>query len=221
SDIPNNRVCKWHDGKVTDYLKPSGYLGKRTDLQEPGSNGLLIDSKGRLVLMQHGERCVARLKKDGKSFKVLADKYNHKPLNNPNDGVFRSNGDLYFPAPPYGLMVKGKEGFPGQELDFCGVYRLSKKGKLKLLTKEMSKPNGIAFSPDEKSLYVANSDPDKPIWMAFPVKDDGTLGEGKVFFDSTQWAKMKRPGLPDGMKVGKDGNLSATGPGGDPDFGPH
>jgi gluconolactonase len=216
SDIPNNRICKWQEGKgISDFLKPSGYDGKRTDLKEPGSNGLLLDPEGRLVMMQHGNRRVARLEKDGKTQTVLANSYDGKPLNSPNDGVFKSNGDLYFTDPPYGLMVKDKEGFPGQELDYCGVYRLSKDGKLQLLTKEMTKPNGIGLSPDEKTLYVANSDPKIAVWMAFDVKEDGTLGKGRVFFDATKWAgKKDRPGLPDGLKVDKDGNLFATGPGG-------
>ena len=218
SDIPNNRVVKWQEGKgASDFLKPSGYNGTATNLKEPGSNGLLIDPKGRLILMQHGNRRVARLEADGKTITSLADNYDGKRLNSPNDGAFKSNGDLYFTDPPYGLMVtdKGKEGkFPGQELDFSGVYRLSKDGKLTLLTKEMTKPNGIAFSPDEKTLYVANSDPDKAMWMAFPVNDDGTLGKGKVFFDATDLVKAKKKGLPDGMKVDKNGNLFATGPGG-------
>jgi gluconolactonase len=214
SDIPNNRVMKWQEGKgASVFLKPSGYNGKRTDLKEPGSNGLLLDPEGRLILMQHGERRVARLEKDGKTITPLAERYDGKRFNSPNDGAFHSNGDLYFTDPPYGLMVKDKEGFPGMEMDFCGVYRLSKAGKLTLLTKEMSKPNGIAFSPDEKTLYVSNSDPKKAVWMAFPVEKDGTLGKGKVFYDATEWAGKKK-GLPDGMKVDKDGNLFATGPGG-------
>jgi gluconolactonase len=218
SDIPNNSIFKWKEGdtKAKLFLKPSG-LAAANKLAEPGSNGLLLDPEGRLVAMDHGNRRIYRLEKDGKTKKTLVDKYEGKRLNSPNDGVYKSNGDLYFTDPPYGLMVKGKEkeGFPGQELDFCGVYRLSKNGKLTLLTKEMSKPNGIAFSPDEKTLYVANSDPDKPIWMAFPVKHDGTLGKGEVFFDATELAKNKKNlGLPDGMKVDKKGNLFATGPGG-------
>jgi gluconolactonase len=218
SDIPTNSVYKWQEDRGLElFLQPSGYDGKRSDLKEPGSNGLLLDPKGRLILMQHGNRRVARL--DGRSgregkFTVLADKYMGTRLNSPNDGAFKSNGDLYFTDPPYGLMVKDKPGFPGQDLDFCGVYRLSAGGKLTLLTKEMTKPNGIAFSPDEKTLYVANSDPKKAVWMAFPVKEDGTLGKGRVFFDSTKWVGLRRPGLPDGMKVDMDGNLFATGPGG-------
>jgi gluconolactonase len=215
SDIPNNRIVKWQEGhKPVDFLKPSGYTGSRTDFREPGSNGLLLDPEGRLVLMEHGDRRVTRYDFNTKTKTVLADKYEGKRLNSPNDGVYKSNGDLYFTDPPYGRMVKDKEGFPERDLDFCGVYRLSRDGKLTLLTKEMSKPNGIAFSPDEKALYVANSDPDKAVWMAFEVKADGTLGKGRVFFDSTEWVKQKKPGLPDGMKVDKNGNLFATGPGG-------
>ena len=142
----------------------------------------------------------------------MADKYNGKRLNSPNDLTYRSNGDLYFTDPIYGLP-KGAED-PARELDFCGVYRLSKDGKLTLLTREITRPNGIAFSPDEKKLYVASSDPDKAIWMVYDAQPDGTIANGKVFFDATAWAKAKRPGLPDGMKVDKDGNLFATGPGG-------
>jgi gluconolactonase len=214
SDIPKNSIMKWQDSKgLTLFLKPSGYLGSNTDLKEPGSNGLLLDPQGRLVMMQHGERQVARLKPDGKSFEVLADRFEGKRFNSPNDGVYHSNGDLYFTDPPYGLQLKDKPGFPGMELDYCGVYRLSKDGKLTLLTKEMTKPNGIAFSPDEKTLYVSNSDPERAVWMAFPVKPDGTLGAGKVFFDATS-SVLSKKGLPDGMKVDKDGNVFATGPGG-------
>jgi gluconolactonase len=215
SDIPNNRIVKWQEGqKPSDFMKPSGYVGSRTDFKEPGSNGLLLDPEGRLILMEHGDRRVTRYDFKTKEKTVLADKYEGKRLNSPNDGVFKSNGDLYFTDPPYGRMLKDKEGFPDRDMDYCGIYRLSKDGKLTLLTKEMTKPNGIAFSPDEKTLYMSNSDPDKAVWMAFEVKADGTLGKGRVFFDSTEWAKQKKPGLPDGMKVDKDGNLFATGPGG-------
>ncbi len=215
SDIPNNRVMKWSpkDHALTQFLKPSGYTGTAPFKgPEPGSNGLAFDSEGSLILCQHGDRRIAKLAPDGKSFITLVDKYMGKRLNSPNDLVYRKNGDLYFTDPPYGLP--GQMTDPAKELDFQGVYRLSPKGELTLLTKEMSRPNGIAFSPDEKTLYVANSDPDKAIWMTFPVKEDGTLGSGKVFFDSTAAFKAGKLGLPDGMKVDQKGNVFATGPGG-------
>lgn len=212
SDIPNNVVWKWSekDG-LKEHLKPSGYTGtEKFTGKEPGSNGLALDKDGKLVLCMHGDRRVARLE-DGK-FVTLIDKYDGKRLNSPNDLAFKSTGDIYFTDPPYGLP--GQMEDKGKQLDFQGVYRLSPKGELTLLTKEMSRPNGIAFSPDEKTLYVANSDPDKAIWMAFPVKADGTLDKGKVFADFTQAVKDKKPGLPDGLKVDKAGNVWATGPGG-------
>ena len=212
SDIPKNMIWKWSEkGGLKEFLKPSGYTGKDAFTgKEPGSNGLALDKDGKLILCQHGDRRLSRLV-DGK-FVTLVDKYDGKRLNSPNDLTFKKNGDLYFTDPPYGLPDQMKD--KGKELDFQGVYRLTPKGELTLLTKEMTRPNGIAFSPDEKTLYVANSDPELAIWKAFPVKDDGTLGAGKVFFDTTQLVKDKKPGLPDGMKVDKAGNVFATGPGG-------
>jgi gluconolactonase len=214
SDIPNNAIIKWQEGKGESvFLKPAGYMGKEPFTgREPGTNGLTYDSEGRLVACEHGDRRVSRLEADGKTKTTLADKYNGKRLNSPNDLVYKSNGDLYFTDPPYGLPKRMDD--PGRELEFCGVYRLSKDGKLTLLTKEITRPNGIALSPDEKKLYVASSDPDKAIWMVYDVKPDGMIANGKVFFDATTWAKEGRKGLPDGMKVDQDGNLFATGPGG-------
>jgi gluconolactonase len=217
TDIPNNRVVRWSakDG-VKDFLKPSGYTGKEPFKgYEPGANGLTFDKDGSLILCQHGDRRVARLKsRDGVTgtFEVLAEKYMGKRLNSPNDLVFAKNGDLYFTDPPYGLPGQMKD--PAKELDFQGVYRLNPKGELTLLTKEMSRPNGIGLSPDEKTLYVANSDPDKAIWMAFPIQADGKLGAGKVIHDATAEAKAGKPGLPDGLKVDQKGNIFATGPDG-------
>jgi gluconolactonase len=211
SDVPMNKVYRWKDGEgLSVFLQPSGYTSDTPRGGEPGSNGLLRDPSGALVLMQHGDRRVARLKPD-KSFETLADEYAGKRFNSPNDGAFKSNGDLYFTDPPYGLLKLNDD--PAKEQPHNGVYRLSRDGKVTLLTTELTFPNGIAFSPDEKTLYVANSDPKKAIWKAFPVRDDGTLGEGRVLLDATLLVATKK-GLPDGMKVDRAGNLFATGPGG-------
>jgi gluconolactonase len=211
SDIPRNAIMKWQPGKgLSVFLKPAGYTGASPRGGESGSNGLLLDPQGRLVVCQHGDRQVARLNADG-TWTVLADRYQGKRLNSPNDAVFRSNGDLYFTDPPYGLE-KGPSD-PSRELDFCGVYRLAADGTLTLLTKELSRPNGIGFSPDEKTLYVANSDPGRAVWMAFDVRADGGIAGGRVFYDATRFTRSLK-GLPDGLKVDRAGNLFACGPGG-------
>jgi gluconolactonase len=211
SDIPRNSVMKWtpQDG-ATLFLKPSGFTGVVDYGHEPGSNGLTLDSQGRLISCEHGDRRVSRLEINGGK-RTLADNYQGKRLNSPNDAIVKSNGDLYFTDPPYGLPKNWDD--PRRELDFCGVYRLAADGKLTLLTRELTRPNGLAFSPDEKTLYVANSDPQRAIWMAYPVKDDGTLGPGRVFADVTAMVGRHK-GLPDGMKVDREGNLFAGGPGG-------
>lgn len=211
SDIPRNSVFQWKEGEgVSLFLTPSGYTGNTYYGLEPGSNGLLLDSQGRLVSFEHGDRRVSVLTKNGGK-RTLVDNYQGKRLNSPNDGVFMSNGDLYFTDPPYGLPER--EHDPRRELDVFGVYRLAKDGTLTLLTTEMTRPNGIGLSPDEKTLYVAQSDPKAAVWKAFPVKADGTLGESRLFFDATS-SVGTLPGLPDGMAVDVEGNVFATGPGG-------
>jgi gluconolactonase len=212
SDVPSNTVYRWKEGDgVSVFLKPSGYTGSTPRAGEPGSNGLTTDSQGRLVLCEHGDRRIGRVEKDGRHV-TLADKFNGKRFNSPNDLVYKSNGDLYFTDPPYGLEKNVDD--PKKEIPFQGVYRLKPNGELTLLTDQMSRPNGIAFSPDEKTLYVANSDPLHAVWMAYDVKPDGTIANGRVFFDATSLVGPNKKGLPDGMKVDKAGNLFATGPGG-------
>ena len=212
SDIPRNHIVKWKEGEGTSiFMEKSGYTGQAPFTgPEPGTNGLMLDREGRLVMCEHGNRRVTMLLDDGTK-KVLADRYEGKRLNSPNDLVFHSSGALYFTDPPYGLPLRYED--PARELDWCGVYRLTPGGELTLLTKEMTRPNGIALSPDEKTLYVAQSDPEAAIWKSFPVQEDGTLGAGKLFHDATETVG-RMPGLPDGMCVDVKGNVWATGPGG-------
>jgi gluconolactonase len=167
-------------------------------------------------MCQHGDRRMARMEapldNPQPAFVTLADKYEGKRFNSPNDAVYKSNGDLYFTDPPYGLEQNADD--PAKEIPFQGVYRLGKDGRVYLLTRDLSRPNGLAFSPDEKTLYVANSDPEKAIWMAYAVTETGSLIRGRVFFDATPMVGQQAPGLPDGMKVNRQGFIFATGPGG-------
>jgi gluconolactonase len=162
-------------------------------------------------MCQHGDRRVARLEAD-RSFGTVAGRFEGKRFNSPNDVVVRSNGDVYFTDPPYGF-----EGAPPtwkREIKFSGVYRRTTDGVVKLLTKELSFPNGIAFSPDEKVLYVSDSDPARAIWMVYDVVADGGLAHGRVFYDATSLVTAGKKGLPDGLKIDVHGNLFAGGPGG-------
>ncbi|MEI8212241.1 MAG: SMP-30/gluconolactonase/LRE family protein [Planctomycetota bacterium] len=212
TDIPRNSIFSWSKPHgISLFMQPSGYTGITYYGLEPGANGLLKDIDGNLVMCEHGDRRVSVLTPNGGK-RTLADQYGGKRLNSPNDGVLKSNGDIYFTDPPYGLPMREKD--PRRELDHFGVYRISKKtGEVTLMTTELARPNGLGFSPDEKTLYVAQSDPKKATWTAFPVKEDGTLGSGKLFFDATEEVG-KRPGLPDGLSVDTQGNLWASGPGG-------
>ncbi len=210
SDVPNNVVMKWKAGEgLSTFMKPAGYTGVAIYGDEPGSNGLTIDKQGNLIFCEHGDRRISRMAKNGGK-QTLADNYMGKRFNSPNDAVMKSNGDIYFTDPPYGLPKKQDD--PTREMDYCGVFRWSTDGKVTLLTKELNRPNGIAFSPDEKTLYVAQSDA-VAIWKAFPVNADGTLGKSRIFYDVSS-LMGKLPGAPDGMKVDKQGNIFATGPGG-------
>ena len=216
SDIPENSIYQWSESDgLRMYLNPSGYTGERDRAGELGSNGLLLTPDGSLVICQHGDRRIAKmlapLSAPEPKFKTLADSYQTKKLNSPNDAVFSKSGDLYFTDPPYGLEQKIDD--PAKELEFQGVYKISKSGEIQLLTKALTRPNGIAFSVDGTKLYVANSDPAWAIWMVYDVKTDGTLAAGEVFYDATSLVG-KEKGLPDGMKVHRDGALFATGPGG-------
>jgi gluconolactonase len=212
SDIPRNGIFRWTPGRgVTLAIDRSGYTGSAPFTgREPGSNGLTFDASGRLVIAQHGDRRIVRREHDG-SFTVLADRFEGKRFNSPNDLVYRSNGDLFFTDPPYGLPATFKD--PARALPFQGVYRLTPRGELTVVVKDLSAPNGVAFSPDERTLYVSNSDRHQPIWMAYSVGDDGILSEGREFAEASQWVR-DGDGLPDGLKVNARGHVFATGPGG-------
>lgn len=216
SDIPPNVIYRWKEGDgARPYLTPSGYTSGPPRGGEVGSNGLTLDDQRRLVLCQHGDRRVARMDADIMApqprFVTLADRYDGRRFNSPNDLVFKSNGDLYFTDPAYGMEKQWEDS--NRELPYAGVFRVSRGGEVTLLTKDMTRPNGLAFSPDEKRLYVAQSDPDVAIWRVFDVNPDGTIGISRVFFDATPLT-TSRQGLPDGLKVDAEGNLFATGPGG-------
>jgi gluconolactonase len=209
SDVPHNRIYKWQPGKpVAVFMDKSGLEGdQESAATEPGSNGLALDAAGRLLVCDHGNRRVYRVEKEG-SKTTLADKFEGKRFNSPNDLVIRSNGDIYFTDPPYGLTDKSK-----RELDFNGVFRLTLEGKVSVVTRELHRPNGIALSPDEKVLYVAQSHQPVATYTKYEVKDDDSFVRGEIVYDASVLA-VKDPGLPDGMAVDQVGNLWATGPGG-------
>jgi gluconolactonase len=213
SDIPNNAINKWREGQgVTTFMRPAGYNGATPSGRELGTNGLTFDANDKLVVADHGNRQIARINDSIFTRVTLADRYEGKRLNSPNDLVFHPNGDIYFTDPPYGL--DGINDSKSKELSFNGVYRLKPSGELTLLTKDLTFPNGIAISPDGKTLYVAVSDGKNPIYMAYDIQPDGTIARGRVFFDPAPLVAQGRIGSADGMKVDAKGNLFATGPGG-------
>ncbi len=214
SDVPQNTVFQWKEGEgLTAWLKPSGYTGPLSYSKESGSNGLTLDLQGRLISCEHGDRRVSALGLQGGGGKrTLTDNFEGKRYNSPNDACVDKVGNVYFTDPPYGLP-KGPADQETREIPWNGVYRLTPEGKVTVLTKEMTFPNGIALSPDEKTLYVAQSDAKAALWRAFPLNADGTLGAGRVLADVTEMAG-KFKGLPDGLKVDGKGNLWATAPGG-------
>lgn len=206
SDVPENTVFGWKEGETTArvVLKPSGSLSG----DGQGSNGLAVDKNGSLILCQHGERRIARLEKDG-TFTALADHYQGKKFNSPNDLVIAKDGTIFFTDPPYGM----KKGTP-QDAPYHGVYRLGTDGKVSLAIEDIRWPNGIALSPDQKTLYIAVSDKDASRVMAYDVKPDGSTGNGRVLFNAQPLKSAERKGGCDGMKVDTQGNIWTTGPGG-------
>jgi len=213
SNIPKNAVMRWSakDG-LSVFMQQSGYTGSAPFTgPEPGSNGLTLDRDGNLVLCQHGDRRITRVAADG-SKTVLAERYEGKRFNSPNDLVFTADGSLYFTDPPYGLPKRWDD--PAKELPFQGVYRRAADGTITLLHRDLHAPNGIGVSPDGKTLYVANSDRENAVWMAFDLLDGGKrLAPGRVFASAQKFV-ADREGAPDGLKIDRSGNVFATGPGG-------
>lgn len=214
SDVPENHVLKWKEGDgLSVYLKPSGFTGILPYSREPGSNGLTINARGQLCSCEHGDRRISVLTSKGGK-RTLADNFEGKRFNSPNDLCFDGQGNCFFTDPPYGLPG-GPADKVNRELEWNGVYRVTPEGKVSLFTKEMTFPNGIALSPDQKTLYVAQSDGKAALWKAFPLNPDGTAGQARVVADVTEMsASGKYKGGCDGMKVDTQGHLWATGPGG-------
>jgi gluconolactonase len=209
SDPNANKIYKYAaNGTLSVFKENSGYSGNDVaEYSQPGSNGLTLDPQGRLTINEHGNRRITRVEKDGK-LTVLADRFEGKRLNSPNDLVYRSDGTLFFTDPPFGLPKFYDD--PRKELPFSGVFAFYN-GQLKLVTTDLKGPNGIAFSPDEKYLYIGNWDPEKKVVMRYEVGADATLSNGKVFFDMT---KARGEDAIDGIKVDQRGNLYVSGPGG-------
>jgi gluconolactonase len=214
SDVPKNTIYKWTEGKGKEvYLTPSGYTGSEQRGGETGSNGLAISPEEKLLLCQHGDRRIAMmdapLDAPKPNFVVVAGEYGGKKFNSPNDLAVSSIGDIFFTDPPYGLENGMNDA--KKELPYQGVYKVDKFGRVKLLIDSITRPNGIAFTPDGKTLLIANSDEQKKVWYAYDLGPKDTLMNGRIFYDAT---KEKGMGLPDGFKIDKQGNVFATGPGG-------
>lgn len=216
SDVPANKIYKWTKEKGKEiYLDPSGFTGGDiTPFREPGSNGLLLDEAGKLIICQHGNRQLARmdapLDKPVAKYISLANQYQGKKFTSPNDCAVSSSGELYFTDPPYGLHKM--DDAPLKEMPWNGVYKVKKDGTVILLTDSLSKPNGIALFPGENKLLVANSDPEKPNWYVWDIDGDA-LKNGRVFYAAIPTDPSWK-GLPDGFKIDKKGNVIASGPGG-------
>jgi gluconolactonase len=214
TDVPENTIYRWSErAGLKQFLKPSGYDGPELDtLREAGANGLLLEPAGTVLLADSGTRVIARLDLAMKKKTTIASGYDGKRFNSPNDLVRRSDGTVFFTDPPYGL--KGINDSPVKELSFNGVFRIDVDGAVHVIDDTLSFPNGIALSPDERTLYVSNSDPKRPVWMAYSLDADGRVIDKRVFADASDLVAEGKPGLPDGLAVAADGRLFATGPGG-------
>lgn len=211
SDVPRNTIYQWKEGdtEATVFMKPSGFTGVGKYCDEPGSNGLAMDAKGVLFFCEHGDRRVSYLTPNGGK-RTLTDNFNGKRYNSPNDLAITRDGFVFFTDPPYGLPGREKDT-EFKELPFNGVFVSSPQGVVSLITRDLDRPNGVALSPDEKTLYVAQSHGPAPIIMSYTLKDDHSVASSKIFFNCKD---LKGPGAPDGIKVDAKGNVFSTGPGG-------
>ena len=214
SDVPKNTIYKWTEAKGKEvYLTPSGYTGEESRGGETGSNGLALSTDGKLLLCQHGDRRIAMmdalLDAPKPNFVALADEYKGKKFNSPNDLAVKSDSSVYFTDPPYGLEKNMDD--PKKEITFQGVYKVNRYGLVTLAIDSITRPNGIAFTPDEKTLIIANSDEKKKAWYAYDLGPKDSLVNGRLLLDVTQETEQ---GSPDGLKIDKQGNMFATGPGG-------
>jgi gluconolactonase len=209
SDVPENVIHVWHpENGYREFMRPSGTVVPVPGSRSAGSNGLAFDKDGHLLICEHGDRRITRYIA-GQGKQVVADRWNGKRFNSPNDLVVHSSGAIYFTDPIYGLKDGEKDA--AREIDFCGIFRVVPEGRVDLLARDLERPNGIGLSPDEKTLYVANSHRPRPVIMAYPLDEKGLAGEGRVFFDA---GSLEGKGSQDGLKVDAKGNVWATGPGG-------
>lgn len=214
SDVPANRIYRWSEADgLSIFLEPSGYDGPEPELfREPGSNGLIPGPAGTILMADHGNRAVARLDLAGLGKTFLVTHYRQKRFNSPNDLVRGADGSIWFTDPPYGLA--GLNQSPIKEQPVNGVYRLHPDGEVECVIDDMTFPNGILLSPDERILYVANSDPEHAVILAYTLDGEGRIADRHLFVDMTPLAGKGLSGLPDGMAIDVAGNLFITGPGG-------
>lgn len=214
TDVPENTMYRWSESEgLSVFLKPSGYDGPPLDvLREPGANGLFAESADTVLLADSGTRIIARMDLASKQKTPLATTVNGLRFNSPNDVIRRTDGVVFFTDPPYGL--KDGNASPAKEIKYNGVYRIDTDGAVHLVDDSLSFPNGIELSPDERTLYVANSDPERPIWMAYSLNERGEVTDKRVFADASDLMSSEARGLPDGLSIGVGGHLFATGPGG-------
>lgn len=214
TDVPGNTIWKYSDlDGLTEYMSPSGSISPVADYtSSPGANGLILLDSDHLIVPDHGNRTLWRQNIETRDRVVLADAYNGKRLNSPNDAALHSSGIIFFTDPPYGL--KGQDDNPSKELNFNGVFALYPDGEMKVVDDALARPNGVILSPDERTLYVANSDPETANWTAYDVSVDGVVSNSRVIAEAFEELAAGQNGNPDGMAMAEDGTIFATGPGG-------